>query len=110
MTPTHFGIGLVIAATLIEGFAQVFLKKAALAHTGKTSWRVLGFAFFGIEGLVYTWSLRFVAVSVAFPLGSLSFVAVTLLSQCLLRENVDRNRWIGIVLILAGASLVAGRA
>jgi drug/metabolite transporter (DMT)-like permease len=110
VTGAHFGVALVLAATLIEGFAQVFLKKAALSPGGKTGWRVLGFATFGVEALVYTWSLRFVAVSVAFPLGSLSFVAVTLLSRCLLRETVDRNRWFGIFLILVGASLVAGRA
>ena len=110
MTQTHLGIGLVILATAIEGLAQVFLKKAALAHTGKLAWRVLGFAFFGVETVVYTLSLRFLAVSIAFPLGSLSFAAVTLLSQFMLRERVDRTRWIGILFILAGASLVAGRA
>jgi drug/metabolite transporter (DMT)-like permease len=110
MTPTQFGIVLALVATLIEGFAQVFLKKAALSSTRKGSWRVLGFAFFGVETLVYTWSLRYLAVSIAFPLGSLSFVAVTLLSQCILRERVDRTRWIGIAFILVGASLVAGHA
>ena len=110
MTPTHFGILLVLAATAIEGFAQVFLKKASQVRSRKTAWRVLGFACFGVETLVYTWSLRFLAVSIAFPLGSLSFVAVTFLSQFLLRERVDRMRWIGVGLILLGASLVAGRA
>jgi drug/metabolite transporter (DMT)-like permease len=110
MTPTHFGILLVLVATAIEGFAQVFLKKASLVRTGKGAWRLLGFACFGLETLTYTWSLRFVAVSIAFPLGSLSFVAVTFLSQCLLRERVDRRRWIGVGLILLGASLVAGKS
>jgi drug/metabolite transporter (DMT)-like permease len=109
MSAGHFGIILVIAATVIEGFAQVFLKKAALSPA-KWAWRGVGFAFFGLETVVYTWALRFVAVSIAFPLGSLSFVAVTFLSQFLLRERVDRTRWIGVLLILAGASLVAGRA
>lgn len=110
MNPTHLGIALALVATIVEGFAQVFLKKAALVPVGKGAWRVLGFAFFGVEAVIYTWSLRYLAVSIAFPLGSLSFVAVTFLSQCLLRERVDRTRWIGIVLILLGASLVAGRA
>lgn len=110
MTPTHLGIGLALLATVVEGFAQVFLKKAALVPAGKGAWRVLGFACFGVETLIYTWSLRYLAVSIAFPLGSLSFVAVTFLSQCLLRERVDRLRWIGSLLILAGAALVAGHA
>lgn len=110
MTPTPLGIGLVLLATAIEGFAQVFLKKAALVRRGKGAWRVLGFAFFGVETLTYTWALRYLPVSIAFPLGSLSFVAVTFLSQCLLRERIDRLRWTGVVLILVGASLVAGRS
>jgi drug/metabolite transporter (DMT)-like permease len=110
MTATHFGIILVLVATAIEGFAQVFLKKAAQVQAGKGPWRVLGFACFGLETVVYTWALRYLAVSIAFPLGSLSFVAVTFLSQCLLREHVDRTRWVGVVLILLGASLVAGHA
>jgi len=110
MNPTHLGIALALAATIIEGFAQVFLKKAALVPTGKGAWRLLGFACFGGETLLYTWSLRYLAVSIAFPLGSLSFVAVTFLSQFLLREHVDRLRWLGNLLILVGASLVAGHA
>lgn len=110
MTAPHFGILLVLIATAIEGIAQVCLKKAALVASGKGLWRVAGFACFGLETAVYTWSLRYLPVSMAFPLGSLSFVAVTLLSQCLLKERVTRMRWAGVVLILLGASLVAGRA
>ncbi len=110
MTPTHLGILLAITATVIEGFGQVFLKKAALARSGKGSWRGLGLCFFAVEALVYTWSLRYLDVSTAFPLGSLSFVTVTLLSRGLLRESVDRTRWVGVLLILAGSSLVAMHA
>ena len=110
MTPAHFGILLVIIASALEGFGQVFLKKATLDRTGKGAWRVLGLAFFGVQALVYTWSLRYLEVSTAFPLGSLSFVSVTLLSQGLLRERVDRTRWIGALFILVGSALVVMHA
>ncbi|MDR3640481.1 MAG: EamA family transporter [Humidesulfovibrio sp.] len=110
MTPTHFGILLVLSATALEGFGQVLLKKAALVRSGKGSWRGLGLMFFALEALVYTWSLRYLDVSTAFPLSSLSFAAVAFLSRGLLRETVDRTRWVGVLLILAGASLVALRA
>lgn len=110
MNPTGLGILLALVATLVEGFAQVFLKKGALAPTGKAAWRGLGFACFGVETLLYTWCLRYLAVNVAFPLGSLSFVAVTFLSQMLLREHVSRLRWIGNLFIVIGAALLAGRA
>ncbi len=110
MTSAHFGILLVIIASAMEGFGQVFLKKATLHSTGKAAWRILGLAFFGAQALAYTWSLRYLEVSTAFPLGSLSFVSVTLLSQWFLGERVDRTRWVGAIFILLGSSLVVLRA
>lgn len=109
MSPKLAGIALALAATGVEGFAQVCLKLAARAGGGR-SWRLWGLLLFGLEALVYTWSLRYLDVSVAFPLGSLSFAFVALLSRRLLGEPVDRARWTGVLLIIAGASLVAARA
>jgi len=103
------GVILAVGATVVEGVAQVFLKRAAIGSR-KVLWTALGLAMFAVEALVYTVALRFLAVSVAYPIGALSFVAVTLLSQLWLRERVDRTRWCGIMLIILGAALVATRA
>ena len=110
MSPKAFGILLALSATGIEGFGQVCLKQASRAPGRAAKWRALGLLLFGAEALVYTWALRYLDVSTAFPLGSLSFVVVALLSQRLLKEPVDRSRWTGVLLILIGASLVAVRA
>jgi drug/metabolite transporter (DMT)-like permease len=110
MTAVHLGILLVIIASILEAFGQVFLKMATLRQTSKGLWRVFGLAFFGVQALVYTWSLRYLEVSTAFPLGSLSFVFVTLMSQGILRERVERARWVGIIFILVGSSFVVLRA
>ena len=45
-------------------------------------------------------------MSVAYPMSSLSFVAVTFLSWLLLREQVSKERWIGVFLIICGTALV----
>lgn len=103
------GIALAVLATVIEGFAQVFLKKSALVG-GRALWIGLGVAFFAVEAAIYSGALHYLDVSVAYPIGSLSFVAVTLLSQWLLGERINGSRWLGIVLILLGAGLVAIRA
>ena len=65
---------------------------------------------FVAETLMYTGALTFLDVSTAYPIGSLSFVAVTVLSHFILGERVTRHRWIGVGLILLGASLVVAQA
>jgi drug/metabolite transporter (DMT)-like permease len=48
-------------------------------------------------------------VGAAFAISSLNLVAVLALSHLLLKEEVDRTRWIGVLMILAGVSLVIVR-
>ena len=61
---------------------------------------------YGVEIALWTVVLHRLDVSVAFPMGSLSFVGVALLSRALLGEAVDRMRWIGVLCILAGTALM----
>ncbi|HVI52403.1 MAG TPA: EamA family transporter [Candidatus Sulfotelmatobacter sp.] len=100
------GVLLVVVCSAIEGFAQVYYKKASHAGRGGRRWVVYGTSLFGLEAVLYTVALRFLDLSTAYPLGSLSFVSVTLLSQWMLRERVIARRWIGVLLILVGAAMV----
>ena len=119
------GVVLVIAAMAVESFAQLFLKigaaggPAIMAEPGRAlvtrlplasvpaTWFVLGVSAYALEISLYTFALHFLEVSVAFPLGSLCFVGVALLSRWLLGEAVGRIRWLGIGLILIGTVFVA---
>ena len=125
MTATPLGLVILVAAMAVESLAQVLLKigsagglailRPAIRRTtlrlvpaGATRlWIGLGVLAYGLEILLYTFALRYLDVSVAFPLGSLCFVGVALLSRLLLGETVGRLRWLGIGLILAGTVLVA---
>jgi undecaprenyl phosphate-alpha-L-ara4N flippase subunit ArnE len=110
MTQTILGIVLVMICAIIEGFAQIFLKKSALATIGAHYWIAAGVALFVVQAVIYTGALELIDVSTAFPLSGLSFVVVTVLSQFMLAENVTRERWFGVGLILVGAALVAAHA
>ena len=105
-----FGVVLVAICAAFEGFAQVCYKKAAHALSRKTLWVAGGTVLFAVEAGFYTLALRFLDLSIAYPLGALSFVAVALLSRGLLRERISPSRWIGVVLILAGVAMVVVRA
>lgn len=104
------GIVLVVVSSAIEGFAQVCLKKSAVLSAGKHAWLTLGIVLFVLEALLYTGALQSLDISTAYPLGALSFVAVTLFSRWLLRETIDLRRWLGLALIVCGAALVAGQS
>jgi drug/metabolite transporter (DMT)-like permease len=110
MNPTALGVLLVVVSTMVEGFGQTFLKKSALDAARRHHWILLGVAVLIVEVLLYSGALRFLAVSTAFPITSLSFVMVTLLSAWLLGERVTPLRWAGVGLILIGTSLIVAQA
>ncbi len=109
MTGTAIGILLVVACAILEGLGQVFLKKSILTKVRWFLWISAGVLVLATEGLVYTEALRFLNVSVAFPILSLNLIAIALLSQWILNERVTKTRWIGVALIFAGAVLVMAR-
>ena len=110
MTGAMTGVLLVILCAIIEGIAQVFLKKSVLVPDGKRLWIVAGAALFVLQALIYTGALQFVEVSTAFPIGSIGLVVVAILSWKYLRERLTRTRWIGIGLIIVGVTLLAAGA
>jgi drug/metabolite transporter (DMT)-like permease len=110
VTSTALGILLVVVSTMVEGFGQVFLKRSALDAVRRHLWIALGVSVLMIEVVLYSGALRLLAVSTAFPLTSISFVMVTILSRWLLGEVVAPRRWLGVGLILVGTALVMAHA
>ena len=106
MTNHALGLSLVLAAVAVESCAQLFMKVAALRAFARGWIAAAVVAMLG-EVALYTAALRFLDVSVAFPIGSLCFVGVALLSRVFLSETVGGGRWLGIVCIVAGAVCVA---
>jgi drug/metabolite transporter (DMT)-like permease len=109
MGQTTIGVLLVVVCALLEGVAQVFLKKSVLGAVRWYVWISFGIAILLIEKVIYSQALLFLDVGAAYAIGSLNLISVTLISRCLLREKVTRMRWIGVCLIFIGVSLVAAR-
>ena len=110
MTAGVLGIVLVLVCGVVEGVAQVFFKKFALVAARRWLWLAAGVVCFVVQAILYTGALQFVEVSTALPVTSVGFVIVAILSQRLLGEPVNRLRWIGIGLIVAGVTLLAVQA
>ncbi len=69
-----------------------------------------GMLLHGVEFVLWIEILGRLPLSVAFPLESVSFVAVLLASRVFLGEAVPRRRWLGVGLICAGIAVLGSAA
>jgi multidrug transporter EmrE-like cation transporter len=104
------GVLLVVICAMLEGVAQVFLKKSVLGTVRWYLWISFGIVILLIEKVIYSQALLFLDVGAAYAISSLNLISITFMSRCLLREKVTRTRWIGVCLIFIGVGLLAARA
>jgi drug/metabolite transporter (DMT)-like permease len=109
MTVTFTGILLVALSTVFDSFSQICMKRAA-QKVFTAFWISFAVAFSIVEAILYTYALQNLAVGIAFAISGLSFATVTVLARILLNEHVTMTRWIGVALIVTGASMVAAYA
>ena len=110
MSPIILGVVLMCVCVTLEGFAQISLKLCAKAAPRCAYWLGVSIALFVLAALIYSGALSVLNVSVAYALDALGFVAVAILSQVLLRERIAPVRWLGIVLIVGGTTLIVTQA
>lgn len=109
ITPTLIGIFFAVCSAILESFGQVCLKNGATTQGGWLAgryWIVAGLLLFVFEAISWTLALYKIDVSKAYPIGSLSFVGVTIISQLWLKEQVSFKRWFGVLLIITGTIFV----
>ena len=110
MSPDAVGLLLLVLCAWIEGTSQICLKQAVHFPQRKAFWVGIGSVVHLVEAVLYTAVLALLDLSIAYPLSGLVFITTTCLSVWFLREVVTPARWFGVVLILAGAGLLAAAA
>lgn len=109
-----------VLATLIGSFGSLFLKKgSAQFHMDfyKGLWRIfidflknhyviLGVILYLISSIFFLYLLRTEELSMLYPMTSLSYVFVTLLSYYILKEKINFFKTLGIISIIFGVVLV----
>jgi len=90
---------------------QLCLKLGAdkLPASG-TGWVLAGIATYVAEFFIWLRILAEVPLSIAFPVASLNFLAITFASSILLGERVGTRQWLGACLITCGVVIVARTA
>ncbi len=117
-------IALILLTDLLESTYEFFFKKGMLlvgefnfsnlsafgdfaVRTLSNGWVWIGLIIILLETFTWFIILSKIDLSLAFPIGSMSYIFVILVSAFLLHENVSPNRWIGTLIIITGISLVA---
>jgi len=67
----------------------------------------LGFAAYGLSAALWLVVLSRLELSFAYPILSLSYVLIVLISALVLHENVTPVRWLGVLVIIGGVWLIS---
>jgi drug/metabolite transporter (DMT)-like permease len=111
-------LGLMFLFTFLGATAQM-LMKTGVARPDPTLWSyltnlplIVGYSLYGLGAVLFTIALRDGELSVLYPVISLTYVWVSILSVPILHESFDIHTWrgaskaAGIVTIVAGVGVL----
>jgi drug/metabolite transporter (DMT)-like permease len=81
---------------------------SALLSAIRNPWIVLGILFLIAFFAAYMVALSWADLTYVLPATSIGYVVLALIAKFILHEQVTMLRWVGILLISAGVSFVAG--
>jgi drug/metabolite transporter (DMT)-like permease len=101
-------IFLMILCTLFTSLGQVFYKLGAnnfsfnLLDIIKNYWLILGLFFYFLGAFLLIIALKNAELSIVYPMISLSFLWVSLISKFYLNEKLYFNKILGMISIVSG--------
>lgn len=104
---------LVFCCTLIGAAAQVFFKLGASTIARPSAAEVLlnpplifGYCLYGVSTMLLVLALRRGQLSLLYPVISLTYVWVTILSVLIFRESLNVYKVIGLMIVVAGVAVL----
>lgn len=111
--------GIVAGFTVVAAFGALFFKrgsakfalslnplKLAAGILGNTN-LLIGVFLYAAPTPVYLWALKNADLSLIYPINSLTYIWVSLLSVRFLGEKMNRFKWLGVACIVLGVSILA---
>jgi drug/metabolite transporter (DMT)-like permease len=109
-------VGLVVLGTFLAAAAQVLIKRGASGLESRlvldmiTNVNLLaGYSLYGIFTLLLSLALRDTELSILYPIISLTFVWVALLSVAFFGEQLTLFKMLGIAIICCGVALLGSQ-
>jgi len=104
-----WAIALVLLGGAFGSFGPIYLKKGSamsFKYFYKNFNLIFGVFFYGVGTVLFIPALKGGELSILYPLVSLMYIWVSLLSVKMLGEKMNKFKWIGILLIILGVSLI----
>lgn len=107
-----WAIGIVFLAAIIGSFGALFLKIGARRFSFKfkrliKNYKLIfGVLLYAISSMFFIWGLKHGELSVLYPIVATGYIWICLLSVKVLKEKMNIWRWLGILAILIGVSLI----
>ena len=101
---------LIVICTFFSSSGQLFLKQGISVFSFQgllfNYQLILGILFYGLGAVLFIVSLKYVELSVAYPIISLGFIWVAILSYFFLAEKIFLIQWVGMFFIILGVFFV----
>ncbi|MFC1690539.1 EamA family transporter [Nanoarchaeota archaeon] len=103
---------IVFFATILGAFGSLFFKRGAkhvnfnILEQLKNFELIKGFFFYVSSALIFIIALKYGDLSVLYPITSLSYIWVSLISIKYLNEEMNKYKWLGIALIVLGVIFI----
>ena len=102
-------IMLVVIATFFGAFGSLYLKKGSVKFGLKNlfNWKLMfGGFIYVLSTVFFIFALKRGDVSILYPITALTYIWVSLLSVKVLKEKMNKFKWMGIVLIMIGVVII----
>jgi len=112
MATQLWAIATVLFGTVIGSFGALYFKIGSetisidIKKIIKNYKLILGFLFYGISSIFFVIALRGGELSVLYPFCAASYIWVCLLSMKFLNEKMNKLKWLGIITIIIGITLI----
>lgn len=104
---------LVFLCTLLGAAAQVFMKTGAIMLSRPTPIQILtnlpllfGYALYGLSTILLVLALRKGQLSILYPIISLTYVWVTILSLLIFKESMNSFKLAGLAIVMLGVAVL----
>jgi len=112
MATQLWAIAMVLFATIIGAFGALYFKIGSetvsldIKKLIKNYKLILGFLFYGISSIFFVIALTGGELSALYPISAASYIWVCLLSMKFLDEKMNKLKWLGIITIIIGITLI----
>jgi uncharacterized membrane protein len=108
-----FFVAMMVVATWFGAYGALYLKKGAQELKGSLIKKItnrkvwFGLLLYGIASAISLIPMKFADAHIIYPMTSMSYIWVAILSKKKLKEDLNKYKIMGIILIILGMFLLA---